>query len=1348
MGFFKTHVTTRADRISNFQMTVCDYGTPVPDICGTIKISPNVINWKDFYSREIRTTTKQGKSKTTNISYKYYVYTELALGEGVQDIGAIWVGDTKYSSLRQANSTNEAPGFPLVLNTTGKKSPFMAQKYPDQAVDYDGLAYLHANGGGSSGIYLGENSAAVPSYAFEVKGQLRNTGNGIDVNPADYIMHILRKINIWNGVDDESTVVANIDDFRLYCKEKDFLISSPSENNNQRKAQEIIKELCNLFDIYFFWSNDQFKIAIKDNVAVPGGEWKPNKTIIYDLGPDDMLVQNDGACVSFSRKDSSEVYNRFTVDFENRANDYESESVSYEFVKDIEETGLRQQSTIQGKYFYTRERAIKIAQMAAKKNARERNKYVVKLDWAYAILEPGDLVTLTDPVIGLEKKVAMVNSVTENNDSTISVELMEYYDGEYADGIIDIGQNDYNIVDYNIAPSPTLEPIIFQPPSSATLTGNELWIAIKGKDETWGGCNVMVANQDMNYQYAGQFRMKSSYGKLTSPMSISDTSFTSDINGDFENMLLQDAENASSMFWLDGECMSYQTCTYNSNKTWTFSGIIRGQHGTDITRHDAGSDVVFCNGSLYSMELKKGDFGRTLYFKFPSVNVFNANPQDESEADSYNHTIQKYRVPSSNDIIAYTRYYQTENAVSYSIQVEWTPPEIDNYARSIVYYKVQGKDEKWQFAGYGIDSLTIPNVTVGDTYFIAVCPEDDAGVSQTPDEANQTSILVATKAVTPNAPEGLSLTFNTEPLVRWNFVDNADVRFYEVRTNTVTGSVDGLIGRTNSNQLIANLKERKGTVYVYAYGVNKVYSLPASVEYNVPIPNPPKTPKLVRGAVNGFTVTIDPIPAGCTGANFYINDEKHFSTDNVYAYSNTLPGTYSVSVSYVDYFGEGTRSNTDSIIVTATISPDILDSESITIDKLDQAVKDTLEEAKQTAKDFGVLSGNVYTKEETNNKISTSITNFEKGTLSKYSTITQTEEAIKIAVGNIDVDMSGEEIVSAINLTTSGVKIDGKLLHVTGDTLFDKNVIVGGAISAGSITSDKLAAEDIILGGKLQVIGGAVTLNGDGLKVAEKDGSYSMFNYDGISFHDPNGNRYAMVKKQIIGTASDGQYVKFDHPWTTAPKVICTPIDLASYVNSYDGFNTVMQCFAYNVTTAGFNVRCRSILTAGTSGGVTPINVTLTGALVPNPKDIYIVPFDLPPDANITFNITLIASGSRWTSTIEGPLGYPIEVTYSGQFGVRAKIYVNGALKVTSKDVLPNGWSDKSEIVNLTVNKIPANAEVKVVCETWKIAGNLVAGGNIVINTLTSNMPIEKVVSTGKASFIAMDNSNSGYTVS
>ena len=273
-------------------------------------------------------------------------------------------------------------------------------------------------------------------------------------------------------------------------------------------------------------------------------------------------------------------------------------------------------------------------------------------------------------------------------------------------------------------------------------------------------------------------------------------------------------------------------------------------------------------------------------------------------------------------------------------------------------------------------------------------------------------------------------------------------------------------------------------------------------------------------------------------------------------------------------------------------------------------------------------------------------------------------------------------------------------------------------------------------------------MNGDGLKVAEKDGSYSMFNYDGISFHDPNGNRYAMVKKQIIGTASDGQYVKFDHPWTTAPKVICTPIDLASYVNSYDGFNTVMQCFAYNVTTAGFNVRCRSILTAGTSGGVTPINVTLTGALVPNPKDIYIVPFDLPPDANITFNITLIASGSRWTSTIEGPLGYPIEVTYSGQFGVRAKIYVNGALKVTSKDVLPNGWSDKSEIVNLTVNKIPANAEVKVVCETWKIAGNLVAGGNIVINTLTSNMPIEKVVSTGKASFIAMDNSNSGYTVS
>jgi len=81
-----------------------------------------------------------------------------------------------------------------------------------------------------------------------------------------------------------------------------------------------------------------------------------------------------------------------------------------------------------------------------------------------------------------------------------------------------------------------------------------------------------------------------------------------------------------------------------------------------------------------------------------------------------------------------------------------------------------------------------------------------------------------------------------------------------------------------------------------------------------------------------------------------------------------------------------------------------------------------------------------------------------------YSAIAQMQDDIALRV------KSGE-IISQINLSKEGVQIDGKLLHVTGDTLFDKNVVVKNMIQAGAVTTEKL-------------ISGAVT--------ADKIGAYAV----------------------------------------------------------------------------------------------------------------------------------------------------------------------------------------------------------------------------------------------------------------
>ena len=81
------------------------------------------------------------------------------------------------------------------------------------------------------------------------------------------------------------------------------------------------------------------------------------------------------------------------------------------------------------------------------------------------------------------------------------------------------------------------------------------------------------------------------------------------------------------------------------------------------------------------------------------------------------------------------------------------------------------------------------------------------------------------------------------------------------------------------------------------------------------------------------------------------------------------------------------------------------------------------------------------------NAIDTKVTNANKSTETR---ITQLDNAIRSQV------LSGDKVMSAITQYSGGTKIDGKLLHVTGQTKFDDNVITNRMLQANSISADKL----------------------------------------------------------------------------------------------------------------------------------------------------------------------------------------------------------------------------------------------------------------------------------------------------
>lgn len=1044
MSFFRGRTTTtRANKISEFTVNTAEYGAVVPEIIGTVRTAGNVIYYDDFTAHEHRETHKAGKggkSKQVSITYTYTVAVILGLCEGpISGIGKVWIGKNVHNY--------PADDIQLTLfDGEENQQPwaYTQGKHPDKALPYSGLAYM------AGVIDLGD-SGSMPSYNFEVKGRLLETGDGIDVNPADYIRYVLDKIG------KKDMQIIGLENYRKYCKEADLLISSPPDED-AKAAREVVNEIAKLTNAYVFWSNDKLKIVpLADR---PVGNWTPNKTVVYDLTADDFLPQTGGALVIYKRKDSSAVYNQFPVEFINRANGYEKESVSYEFTEDIKNYGVRAASVTNAHYIYKKERAVKIAEQLARNNKYGRTQYTFKLDWSFCQLEVGDLVRLTDENSGIFEQVAVVSGITEGTDGCLTVTALSRAQGDYSAAKYNIHANDRPFIDYNKT-APDTVPVIFQPPADLTADGLELWIAAKGKADGWGGCTVYVSDDNTNYRTVGQIAGSARCGKLINNITKDSTDIIVSCNDQLLSGTPQDAERKNTLCWIGGECLSYVTATLLSTGNYKLSGCIRGQYNTTPAAHSAGADFVRLDNAVLHLDFAKDDIGKKIYIKFCSYNIFGAGNQDLSEVRAYEYTLTPYYIPSVTNLTAYNRYRQLADGVSrYDIVVNWTPPMLQSYLQGDVWYKTSngqakdlvikegtkgselGFDGEWTFGGSGKDQVVIPQAVVGDIYLIAVCTKDEWGETTSPDTSPQLKILVALKTEIPNTPDGFGIDFGAACTASWKEVANTDVAFYEVRTDQSPGAeTSGLLVRTNNLSAILPLTERSGKLYLYAKSAIGKYSAPTILQYNKPIPKKPNPPVLTS-TIGGFGLTAEAIPKDCAGMNIYINGtdgEKIIKTENN-SYSHTCgAGIYDVSIAYYDLFGEGEKSGESRVVVKISISKDMIDDEAVSLAKVDALVKQKLNDGAIAKQD-----------------VTTIVSNLGNLMLAKanYSAIAQMTDAINLRVQKGDV-------INQINLSPTTTTINGKYLHVTGQTVFDNNVIVSRMLAAKAVTADKLAVTSL-----------------------------------------------------------------------------------------------------------------------------------------------------------------------------------------------------------------------------------------------------------------------------------------------
>lgn len=395
-----------------------------------------------------------------------------------------------------------------------------------------------------------------------------------------------------------------------------------------------------------------------------------------------------------------------------------------------------------------------------------------------------------------------------------------------------------------------------------------------------------------------------------------------------------------------------------------------------------------------------------------------------------------------------SRYNQTaDKSVYYDLQVLFDPPSNPaNFDVAEVWYLLKSKSGKpvagqeWQYAGSSNSQVIIKSLGPGEEYRIKAISVDRFGNRS--ETAQMVDVIVKPMDAIPDMPSNFGIAFGRNATASWDAVLNADVDYYELRTDNNPGKdTNALLARVKGTSAVLTLSKRADTVYLYARSTLGKYSTAATYEYNVPQLAAPEL--VVKSQLGGFNLYFSTKPAQAYAIRCHvIGDERtdeFETTSTMLTYSNSA-GIYRIRCSFVDVFGDGLV-NEKQVVIKTQIDASLLDLESLGLNKVDERIK-------ELDKKFNTNS------EETTRRITNLASHME-------SRITELAGSIDLQVKKSIGEIDGGELVSRINLSQSGVYIAGKLIHITGATKFDDNVIVNKMIQANAVTADKLHVDNL-----------------------------------------------------------------------------------------------------------------------------------------------------------------------------------------------------------------------------------------------------------------------------------------------
>jgi hypothetical protein len=337
--------------------------------------------------------------------------------------------------------------------------------------------------------------------------------------------------------------------------------------DTQKQAKDWLEDIGIAANAAYVWSGFKLKVIPRSEVSNAGnGAIYIAPTAagpIASLTPSDFIGSESEAILKIARKAPVDRDNIIQIQHPNHPTAWDAIVTSMPDNAGIAKYGPRKADPKVVSCIPRADVATRIISVMIKRANYIINSYKGKLQAKWKLLEPMDLVLVTEPLLGLFAVPMMIVSVEEDEQFNLNVEFEDYYYAAHEPVVATTTDNQSFVPRTDIDPGSINPPIIFLavPGMLKNLpAGNYLVYALSGGPD-WGGAMIFASSDGTSdYQQIGQQFGKSTMGVLTSPWQEGiDPDFInslavdlSESTGALTNFSLTDENNFVSLFYVEG----------------------------------------------------------------------------------------------------------------------------------------------------------------------------------------------------------------------------------------------------------------------------------------------------------------------------------------------------------------------------------------------------------------------------------------------------------------------------------------------------------------------------------------------------------------------------------------------------------------------------------------------------------------------------------------------------------------------------------------------------------------------------------------------------------------------------